>query len=613
MDTIDERKVEANIKLLRSLPSQFIVRNWLWSDTYHLIIVVTCLIKTASCIPVNILVTYGTIRCTKGSICYNWIILQEAFTRKTPLSTYRPEITPTVICTKNRRTITTIRCRRIVLVLIRIVNISKIRSQTSLLFIEFRVTPWTYCRQISHTRRCEWEILSIHILIVVWLFLHFLSYHCWKVMHIIESFVPANNIIPGKSCCTRIILLSQSIILYTLWIIKSWPILILAIVRNVCTKIGTIVDTIPNINLNIWIQVKCLILTLIDITKFFISQGQWIIIFRLTERCTIICTILIIERTERIHKGNCRNSSVRHRTTCRLAETILYSISIVCISTYGKTANFTLYVGTTRVALVIWTQNNTLCIKITSTNIETCIASFSLSTDIIILIVAIASNSIHPIIRRSAIPAITICQFSLCCFKISSTTCCNPSLSKEIHSLLGIGIVHIVVTHVWESLLNIQVNIKLALRAFLGCDNNHTIRRTRTIDSSCRSILQYSYVLNVFRIDRSHWVNVIVGCSTHTIGIWWYRHAINDIQRLSTRIERTTTTYINSAPCTRLTTRVIHLYTRHITLKSLNKVCVALFLNLSTIQQRSCTSKRGFLLDTITSYNHLIKGLLVCT
>ena len=59
-------------------------------------------------------------------------------------------------------------------------------------------------------------------------------------------------------------------------------------------------------------------------------------------------------------------------------------------------------------------------------------------------------------------------------------------------------------------LINIHVCREIHLRfsrlTFLSCNDDNTVRCTRTIDSSGRSIFQYSHWFNVVRADHSQWV-----------------------------------------------------------------------------------------------------------
>ena len=145
-----------------------------------------------------------------------------------------------------------------------------------------------------------------------------------------------------------------------------------------------------------------------------------------------------------------------------------------------------------------------------------------------------ASNLIYPIGRSLTIPLIIFCQESFCISNIAVLSCSNTTLCIQIHSLLCIGIVHIVICHRSKALLDINIDIQLAFCAFLGCNNNHAIGCTSTINSSCGSILQYSNSLNILRIHRCHWIQVVTFTRIRTLFIRIHWHTINHIQWLST-------------------------------------------------------------------------------
>ena len=83
----------------------------------------------------------------------------------------------------------------------------------------------------------------------------------------------------------------------------------------------------------------------------------------------------------------------------------------------------------------------------------------------------------------------------------------------------------------------------------LGRDDNHTVGSTRTVDSTCRSVLQHLNGLDVVRRE-------VTDSCTHG-------HTVNDIERSSTS-ERTDTTDTYRWVGTRLTVRG-NLYTSHLT------------------------------------------------
>ena len=94
------------------------------------------------------------------------------------------------------------------------------------------------------------------------------------------------------------------------------------------------------------------------------------------------------------------------------------------------------------------------------------------------VIIPFAGNGIHPIIRRFAIPTVIIVsQIIIVCLPIA-TIRCRISIGKQVHGLLCIGELHVVVRSRRESLLDVEVDVELSFRTFLGSHDNHTICRT---------------------------------------------------------------------------------------------------------------------------------------
>ena len=113
------------------------------------------------------------------------------------------------------------------------------------------------------------------------------------------------------------------------------------------------------------------------------------------------------------------------------------------------------------------------------------------------------------------------------------------SLSKILAILVGIH--HVI--YIARNLVNTEVTRvvhlqRLVFLTILGSDDNDTIRSTRTIDGTRRSILQNLNGLDIIRRE-------VTDSGTH-----W--HTIDDIKR-SCATERTDTTNSHTRICTRLT------------------------------------------------------------
>ena len=115
----------------------------------------------------------------------------------------------------------------------------------------------------------------------------------------------------------------------------------------------------------------------------------------------------------------------------------------------------------------------------------------------------------------------------------------GASSTKVLAILVG---VHYII-YIARNLVNTKVTgvvhlQRLVFLTILGSDNNDTIRSTRTIDGTRRSILQNLDGLDIIRRE-------VTDSGTH-----W--HTIDDIKR-SCATERTDTTNSHSRICTRLT------------------------------------------------------------
>ena len=79
-------------------------------------------------------------------------------------------------------------------------------------------------------------------------------------------------------------------------------------------------------------------------------------------------------------------------------------------------------------------------------------------------------------------------------------TCIRSCLSQIIAILIGVHNVVNITGNLVDTEVTLVVNLqRLILLTALGCDNNHTVSSTRTVDGACRSILQHLDGLNIVR------------------------------------------------------------------------------------------------------------------
>ena len=133
---------------------------------------------------------------------------------------------------------------------------------------------------------------------------------------------------------------------------------------------------------------------------------------------------------------------------------------------------------------------------------------------------------------------------------------------------------------------------RLVFLTALRCDDHHTVSSTRTVDSTCRSVLQH---LNGFDVIRRE----VADRRTHG-------YTINHIQRSLVTIQRTNTTDTNRRIGTWLTVRSDR-HTSHLTFEHRGDVGVRHALQFIGIHDRHGTRQVGLLLNTVTHDDHLLK------
>ena len=86
----------------------------------------------------------------------------------------------------------------------------------------------------------------------------------------------------------------------------------------------------------------------------------------------------------------------------------------------------------------------------------------------------------------------------------------------------------------------VVIELQGTVSAFLGGDDNHTVRCTRTVDGCCRSILQHSESLDVVGVDTTEHVAATLD------GRVVNRHTVDHNQRVVAGRERGTATDADS-------------------------------------------------------------------
>ena len=176
----------------------------------------------------------------------------------------------------------------------------------------------------------------------------------------------------------------------------------------------------------------------------------------------------------------------------------------------------------------------------------------------------------------------------------------NPLLSIQIVEFLG---------DLAPTKGGVITDIVLAVGAFLGSDDDHTVGTTRTIDSGSRNVLQHLDALNIRRIqERQRIKRSITGLGTSTGGgrIIIDDETINHVEGFVTTRDTITTTDADDAGSTRLTRGLCDVQTSHSTLQGTLYGIVLLAEHIS-IYRRDATGEFQTLLGTITHNHHFVE------
>ena len=142
----------------------------------------------------------------------------------------------------------------------------------------------------------------------------------------------------------------------------------------------------------------------------------------------------------------------------------------------------------------------------------------------------------------------------------------------------------------------VQRNIEFTLCAFLGGDDNHTVRSARTVYRRGRSILEDLNGLNIIGVEL-----------VHTRG---RRNTVNDIKRVVGRVQRTRTADTHRSRSGWVTVRR-DVHTRHFTLQCFHRVVLLLFLQVGGTDSGHSTGQVRFALRSITGHYHFFQQFAV--
>ena len=204
--------------------------------------------------------------------------------------------------------------------------IKEVRSQTRFFLVIFTALLRTGCRKVTHSGCSKREVRLSIIIVEIAFLLHFLSKHYTYIMFFCKSVIPTDNVIPCNDSALSVHLLSQSVIVHTLRIIKSTPVLVFAAFVDIYAQCCLGIDAFTEINLEIRIQVDCLKSSFVYLTCFFIHQCQWIVIIHIR-----IVSFFIVERRHRRLAGYSRSYRAGHGTCRRQGKTVLSRIAVGCI------------------------------------------------------------------------------------------------------------------------------------------------------------------------------------------------------------------------------------------------------------------------------------------
>ena len=602
---VDEREVETDVKLLRRFPRQLRVGDLLRCDTSHRVVVVVRSVVTASGIPVDVLITHRTIRHAQHGVRDGAVILQELLAREAPLTAHRPEVTPAMVRSEDRRTVAAEGQRSVVLIGIGVMSVHEVRSQSGLAQLSLLILPLSGCGQLTLANGREGEVRTRQVGVGIVLALRLLTEQEVEVM-ISQRLVPSADVGPGNDRCARGVLRSGAVPFPSVGVIDGAVIAILVEVVDVHAQRSLHVEATAEVHLQIRAEIDHLRLRAVDVTQLGVVYGQRIHLVDV--RVVPVC---IARRVERFHERNGSHEWAAHCAVGALIEAILDGIGERGVGAHSEAFELAIHVQSAGKAREVGVDHDTLCVHISEAEVIARLAGAAGDVQVVVLIVARTSNEVEPVGGRRAVPTIVLRQGLIGRIVVGSATSSHPSLGVEIHGRLGVGVVHIVVTHRDSTLLHLKVDRRSALSALLGGDDDHTVTGARAIDGRCGSVLKDGDVLDVRRVQRRHRVHVVVARGGATLVLSIHRHTVDHIQRGRTRVERSAAAHKDASERSGHTRGVVHLHAWHSALERLHKAGVGLLIQGLLVHNGGGAGERGAALGGVTGDYDLVEQLIV--
>ena len=219
-----------------------------------------------------------------------------------------------------------------------------------------------------------------------------------------------------------------------------------------------------------------------------------------------------------------------------------------------------------------------------------------------------AGHVVHPVGLGAAQQLVGTIVRGTACGIVGVLAGIADSVALEFQQLLaGHHTVVVVISQLRHTELGAHRECALAFLTALGGDQNHTVGSTATIDRSCGSVFQHGDALDVVRVEHRNRVRRVreVRVVTAVDG-----DAIDNVQRTATSVDRTDTANANLRSRARLTRGLRHLHTGELTAEHLidrNRGDVGNFSGAD----RGDTTRLGFAaLCTIGHNHHFVKRAL---
>ena len=237
------------------------------------------------------------------------------------------------------------------------------------------------------------------------------------------------------------------------------------------------------------------------------------------------------------------------------------------------------------------TLKGSLLVEVVQTDVISVVGTAATEVHIVILADTRLEHLVEPV-GVCAVHEVILAVFTHAVATGQRCATVGAGLSKVVAVLVGIHQVVGAAGNLVDTEVALVVELqRLVLLTILRGDDDHTVCSTRTVDSTCRCVLQHLNGLDVVRRE-------VADGSTHG-------HAVNDVQR-GCATKRTNTTDAHRRVGTGLTVRG-DLHTSNLTLEHRRDVRVRNLLHFLGIHNRNGTSQVGLLLSTVTHNDHLIQ------